>query len=364
MELCVSKFRTVDGCDDDAIAACLMERKVHDEATIIFDGPDYWISRAICLPSNTTVIIDGCAIRQVDEAFDNVFRGDNLEIVPENPWGLPLSVDALENIRILGKNGASIIGPEKNQVGFHRFFQREEEMVGDFWGWRTLTISLSCCKGFEIGNLYIRNTRSWAISFDLCAYGHVHDIEFHSDVKNGDGIDFRSGCHHCLVENITGTTSDDTVACTALYKEVIPRYEGKYQYPNEPARCVMNRTQEQRDVSNITIRNVKTGGRHHGIICLAANGCQVHHINIQNISEDPMGAAEPWREATVKIYTGYGTGYNPGDLHNITVKNVRGTYANCALYCNAQVSDVTLENIAHVKNDPILLDYPDGITVQ
>ena len=124
-----------------------------------------------------------------------------------------------------------------------------------------------------------------------------------------------------------------------------------------------DRTKEEMDVSHITIRNVKTGGRHHGIICLAANGCQVHHIHIENISEDSMGAAEPWREATVKIYTGYGRDYTPGDLHHITVENVHGVYANNALYCNAQVENVVLKNITHDEDRAILLDYPEGITV-
>jgi len=363
MELRVSDFRKGDHFDDGAIAACLLERKKYGEATIIFDGPDYWISQAVCLPSNTTVIIDGCSIRQIPEAFDNVFRGDNLKIDPENPWGLPISVEPLENIRILGRNGASIVGPERNRIGWHRNNHNFEEMVGDFWGWRALTISLSRCKGFEIGNLLIEKTRNWAVSFDLCSNGHIHDIEFNSNVKNGDGIDFRSGCHHCLVENISGTTSDDTVACTALFKNVMPVHDGKYQYPNEPARRILDRTKEEMDVSHITVRNVKTGGRHHGIICLAANGCQVHHIHIENVTEDPLNAAEPWREATVKLYTGYGRDYTPGDLHDITVENVHGVYANNALYCNAQVENVTLKNITHEKNDPIRLDYPEGITL-
>ena len=362
--LYVSAFRTGDHFDDSAIAACLSERKKYGEATIIFDGPDYWISQAICLPSNTTVIIDGCAIRQIPEAFDNVFRGDNLEIDPENPWGRPLSCTPLENIRILGKNGAEILGPSRSRIGYHQNLDKYQEMVGDFWGWRCMAIALSRCRGFEVGGFRIAQTQNWAISFDLCCEGHVHDIEFCSNVKNGDGIDFRSGCHHCLVENITGTTSDDTVACTALFRPSDGKPNGKYLYSNEPARCVQDRTKEEMDISHITIRNVRTGGRHHGIICLAANGCQVHHIHIENISEDPMGAAEPWREATVKIYTGYGRDYTPGDLHHITVENVHGVYANNALYCNAQVENVALKNITHEQNTPILLDHPEGIKVQ
>ena len=364
MELRVSDFRNGNHFDDEAISTCLSERKKHEQATIIFDGPDYWISQAICLPSNTTVIIDGCAIRQIPETFDNIFRGDNLVIDPENPWGTPLDIKPLENIHILGRNGASLIGPERNRIGFHRNHHVYEEMVGDFWGWRALTVCLTNCTGFEVGNLLIEKSRNWALSFDLCSEGYIHDIAFNSNVKNGDGIDFRSGCHHCLVENISGITSDDTIACTALHKNSIPSFDGKYQYPNEPSCGRITRSKEERDVSFITIRNVHTSGNHHGVICLAANGCHVHHIHIDNISERPTSIPNLWREATVKLYTGYGTGYSPGDLHDITVENVRGTYADHTLYCNAQAKNITLKNISHVLKDPILLDYPEGISIE
>lgn len=364
MELHVSDFRRGDHFDDAAIAACMEERKKYSEATVVFDGPDYWITQAICLPSYTTVILDGCAIRQAPEVFDNIFRGDNLVIDPENPWGAPLEIKPLEHVRILGRNGAALIGPERNRVGWHKNHHNYEEMVGDFWGWRTLTVTFSNCQNFEVGNLRVEKARCWALCFDHSCNGYIHDLAFQTDVKNGDGIDFRSGCHHCLVENITGSTSDDTVACTALRGEQIATFEGKYQYPNSPGSAQINTTKEQRDISHIKIRNVRTGGRHHGIICLAANGCQVHHIHIENISEDPMGAAEPWREATVKIYTGYGSGYTPGDLHHIIVENVRGAYADHSLYCNAQVANVALKNVTHEKNDPIRLDWPDGIVIE
>ena len=120
MELRVSDFRKGEHFDDAAIAACLLERKKYEEATIVFDGPDYWISQAICLPSNTTVIVDSCAIRQIPEAYDNIFRGDNLVIDPENPWGPAAEVRPLKNIRILGRNGAALVGPEKNRMGWHK----------------------------------------------------------------------------------------------------------------------------------------------------------------------------------------------------------------------------------------------------
>ena len=42
--------------------------------------------------------------------------------------------------------------------------------------------------------------------------GHYNDIL----IKNADGVDIRQGCHHILIENLTGFVEDDCVACTAL----------------------------------------------------------------------------------------------------------------------------------------------------
>lgn len=72
--LYVSKYRG-GVSDDEAILCCMADAAAFSERTVIFDGEDYLISNAVLLPSNTTVIIDGCAIKQSDEAFDNVFRG-------------------------------------------------------------------------------------------------------------------------------------------------------------------------------------------------------------------------------------------------------------------------------------------------
>ncbi len=143
-------------------------------------------------------------------------------------------------------------------------------------------ISLSNCRNFEVSGLKFENATCWNMSFDMCSNGYIHDIVFNSHVKNGDGIDFRSGCHDCRVERIFGTTSDDTVACTALYsEETYP--VGNYLYTLEPSRCIHGRDKMDRDISNISIKDVKTNGMHHGVICLAANGNQVHHITIENI---------------------------------------------------------------------------------
>lgn len=348
--------------DSDAIRKCLSAAANEKKRTVIFDRKTWMIREAILLPSDTTVIVDNCTIKQVDETFDNIFRGDNLVLDPENPYHDPLDVKELSHIRIIGKGKAVLEGPDVNKVGYHTALEEEQKMVGDFWGWRTHQISISRCKYFELGNLAILKTRGWAVSFDLSENIYIHDIEFFSRVKNGDGIDFRSGCHNCLVENITGETSDDTVACTALASRILlpPPPKNKYLYCSEPARKLRKRDPEDFDISNVIIRNVCTQGSEHELICLAARGNQVHHVLIENIGEPENGTG--WREAAVKVYTGYGSGYNPGDLHHITLKNIRSTYSDCAVYCNAQVENVVMEDIAHKEEAKRLrIDHPDGI---
>ena len=271
------------GNDDTAISECFAARaKICGEATIIFSGKDYVISRAILIPANTTVIVDGCKIKQADLTFDNVFRGDNLMLAKDDPYGLPLEIKPIENISIIGKNGAEIHGPEKHPKLLNYATKREESPLGDFWGWRTLTVSLSRCSGFEISGFSFKNARCWALSFDMCTDGYIHDLHLNTNVKNGDGIDFRAGCHNCIVENITGYTSDDTVACTAVTtcKAVLPSpskvYPGEfYLYPMEPTAYISERSAYEKDISGITIRNIRTSGKEHGIICLAANGCKM-----------------------------------------------------------------------------------------
>jgi polygalacturonase len=354
----------IKGCksDDEAIKKCMAEAAKAPARTVIFSGKDWRVGEAVLLPSNTTVIIDGCTVKQNDEVYDNVFRGDNLVLDSADPFGMPLDCRKTENIKILGKNGAKICGPDKNRTGFHPVIGEYQEMVGDFWGWRTLTVSLSNCDNFEIGGITFEKGRCWTLSFDLCSNGYIHDLQIFTDVKNGDGIDLRSGCRNCVIENIYGKTSDDTVACTALYSEGVTYPQKNYLYPLEPGRCVKG-DGDRKNIHDITIRNIKSGGRHHGVICLAANGCQVYSVTIENIEEDPFGDENPWRDATVRIYTGYGSGFKKGDIRDITVSNVTGRYANRTFYSNIEAENITLRNITHQKNPPIVLDNPEGFKI-
>lgn len=327
--------------DSDAIELCFAAAKeVTGTKTIIFDGKDYFIDRAILLPSDTHVIIDNCTIKQTDLVFDNVFRGDNLIINGANPYGPPVDVTPIQNIKIIGKGNAKVIGTDKPQTGYHPFFKEYQQMTGDFWGWRTIMFSFSYAVNIEIAGLQLRQTMCWAICFDNCQHCYIHDLDIFSRVKNGDGIDFRSGCNHCVVENITGSTEDDTVACTALATGKWNRPLCRYLAPLEP----FNSSHDEFDgsIHHITIKNIFTGGRNHGIICLSAFGNQVYDIDISNVVEPETDGG---REATVKVYTGYGDGYNAGDIHDIRISNIVSKKSDYTVMVKCNAENLTIENI-------------------
>ena len=333
--------------DSDAIERCMADAsECGERKEVVFDGRDFSVDRAILLYDNTDIIIDGCVIKQNDEVFDNVFRGANVIVNEKDPYGSPIDVKPLKNVKIIGKNGAKIIGTSKPKTGYHTVLQEEQMMNGDFWGCRTHMFSVSLSENIEISGLTLLQTMGWAVSFDCGHDIYVHDLEIRSNVKNGDGIDFRSGCHNCVVENISGYTSDDTVACTALMSSEVSGYPVKnYLYPSEPFGCLAR--EYDRDIHDIKIKNILTGGLHHGVICLAAGGNKVYNISIKDIYETSEGG----REATVKIYTGYGDGYNPGDIHDIKVENVTSQKAKYAVMVAADVENVSFENIVQKNPD-------------
>lgn len=205
--------------------------------------------------------------------------------------------------------------------------------------------SFSFCDGFEMSGMKLRQTMCWAISFDNCQKCYIHDLDIRSNVKNGDGINFRSGCNHCIVENITGFTSDDTVACTALSRGKEESVLSRYLSTSEP----YNSSHENIDgsVHHIKINNILTGGYHHGVICLSARGNQVYNIEISNVKETGEGG----REATVKVYTGYGDGYNKGDIHNIKIRDIISEKAKYALMIDCETESLSAENIVQNNSE-------------
>lgn len=309
---------------------------------IVLDRQIWQIDRAIELDSNTELLIDGCTLKLADGVFDNVIRIARIVPDPANPYGKCLAMRPVHDVRVAGLRGGVIEGPDQPHVGVNPTTGVTEKWLGDFFGWRTVGILAVDATRYEVCGLTMRKTLCWAISQEHCRSGYFHDIVFNTRVKNGDGIDFRNDCAYGWVENISGYTSDDTVACTALSSSV-HRPGSRYVWPME-AMGHPDSSDGGADVHDIVIRNIATTGYCHGVICLATSP-KVYNITIDGVREPvPSG-----REACVKIYTGYGTGYQPGNLHDIVVRNVSSLGAQYAVMVKADVDNVAFSGIQQAK---------------
>ena len=358
-----SDFIATGKTHSESIDEMLEFLSVFDARVIRFDV-DAHIDRAILLPSNTTVYVDNCTIWQNDDVFDNVFRSANVRDLPSDdyaemiaahdktPWTgyyekLPSEIPELENIRILGLGKARIVGPQTNAV-INNPVKGEDSLVGDAYGYRTQQIHIAKTNHAEVGDLDFARTRCWCVSFELSSDIHVHGLRIESHTTQGDGVDIRMGCRKVEIRDIEAFTSDDSIACTC-----VPHFDPWRRDPASPKMFCCESTRnvrgkmklEEAHIADVHISDIVTDARAevaHGVILLAALGGQVHHVSIDNVRELGRGME---RESVIKVFTGYGDGYRPGDLHHIRVNNVTSEKARSAFQCNTHVADVRVNRI-------------------
>jgi hypothetical protein len=268
---------------------------------------DRWLlDSAILLPSNCSVVLDGCRLKLSDRCRDNFFRSANC--------GLGIAdIRPLENIHLRGVGGAVLEGADHPRatgdsaktLGVHTYGTDAgvdgESPTGD---WRNIGILLASVDGFSLENLTIRDSHCWAISLEYCAHGRLRDLAFHSrggqvidghwrEHRNQDGIDLRQGCHEIHIEGITGATGDDLIALTAI-PHAAPSAGGT-------ASTMVSAAGRDEGIHHVSIRNV-TGhcaGGHHIIRFLNTAGLPLHDILLDGVLDTSTG--EPRCRAAVKI---------------------------------------------------------------
>ena len=211
--------------------------------------------------------------------------------------------------------------------------------------------------GFEIKDLHLRNQRWWAMNFIYCRHGKIKDIDFCANdtailpdgkrvhglrenaeclVNNADGIDLRVGCHDIMIENITGFTQDDSVACTALYGKMEKDFavEGL-----------------STDLYNITIRNVNTATMHGNVRLLNEGGTKLYNILVDGVFDSSKDSPNlhngwrAWRTLCIGSETPYGERHSTKDeTYNITIKNIYSR-AHSAVVVDGCVAHLNLDNI-------------------
>lgn len=289
------------------------------------------IDDAVRIPSNFTVVLDGCHLRLSDGSYTNVFVNEH------HGTELGRSTAGTDhNISIIGRGGAILDGGKYNGLSERT---RPEEGLPPIW--KNNLVLFTNVDGFKISDFSCHNQRWWALNFIYCSNGYVGNIDFRANdtaidkdgneyhrltwesyddvlVKNADGVDLRQGCHDIVIENLTGFTEDDSVALTALNGSL----EKAFAVDGLPT-----------DLCNITVRNIATAAFCTNVRLLNQGDIKLHDIMIDGVY-DMSEESESLDKGLYAVRVGdtriYGERHATKDeTYNITIKNVRSrsTYA-------------------------------------
>lgn len=319
-----------------------------------------WLrNSAMLLPSNCWIYLNQAEIKLADGVFDNLMRNDG--IVPNpNPYEGALELRENSNIRIFGagRTISFVSGPDVPYSAPHPIKGGEPiPWVGDYFGWRTLTILLANVKDYKLHDFGMRKTTCWAIAQEHgCEDFDIFNLHFDTRLKNGDGVHFNQGCKNGRVDGMYGYTLDDTVAFTA-----VPEFQFISQYPSTNDTYIyplLVGGYKDRgfglDIENIQVTNVRARGAHHGVRVLASGGGRCRHISIDGV-EDVGGV---YGVALVLISSGYGTIAQMGDISGITVNDIKSNQTAIPLKLAHSIKDSSFNFIRQHNSSGVLYDNP------
>ena len=300
----------------------------------------WMIDRAILVPSDFTLELDGSRVELRPGTRDNIIRNAGAAatgiIMPDR------------NIRIIGKNGALLCG------GCGNYFSPNRS--GDSNGWRSMGILFSGVSNYEISGFTMKETQCWGISQENgCSNGHVHDIAFDDTNinRNQDGIDVRKGCHDILIENISGVTGDDTVALTGLRRPADqPRLRNGFKYPVQIGGWWPT---DNDDIHDITVRNIRarSAGGDGLVRLLVQDGVKMYNITVSNIVDTTTGD-QLRAKAAIRIGDSrfWSMRKNEmGEMHHIAISDVDAK-GNVGVAIKGPISDSRITGIKVPEGTP------------
>ena len=285
---------------------------------------NYEIEEAIVLPSNFTVILEDCHLRQKTGVYANIFTNSATREERKNPK------ERDTGIHILGRGRAILDGGE-----FNGLTERNASELG-IPMYKNNLILFTNLDGFSITGIHLCNQRHWSVNLAYCSNGLIRDIDILADdgvlyadgerdfeidyrglchkhldmMRNADGIDLRAGCHDILIENISGFTEDDTIALTALPGDVA-------KWGGEGASS---------DLYNVTVRNIRSSSWCALIRLLNQGGVKLYNIIIDGVFDTSKNSSHMNR-GLFGVRIGdrrlYSTRHSTAEeTYNITVRNV------------------------------------------
>lgn len=315
------------------------------------------IDTAVRIPSDFTLILEDCHLKLADGCYSNIFVNEH------HGTDVGKTVEGTDtNISIIGYGKAILDGGEYNGLSETNHMQNGLPPI-----WKNNLLIFTNVNGFQIKEISCRNQRWWALNFVYCCNGYLGQIDFcandiaidsegnvyhglkHSKykeilVKNADGIDLRQGCHHIVIEDITGFTEDDSVALTGL------------NWHLEKAFAVEGLSS---DICYVEIRNIATSAFCTNVRLLNQGEIKLHDILIDGVfdtSKDSPHMERGLYAVRVGDVNMYGSRHATSDeTYNISIKNVfsRGQYA---IALAGGIKNLTMDGIECAENTRMILD--------
>ena len=267
------------------------------------------IEKAIQLPSNITVELWGCHLRQADFCYENIFCARDAS-----------------NITITGSGDALLDG------GIHnRLFEKNAGKYGFGPIEDNAMLRFINVDGLKLEGFRVKQSRWYAVYLLRCRHADVSNIDFASYALFCDegGIYVRSGCKEVYIHELTGMVGDDGISITANASDPVE-------------------SREDTIVQDVTIRNIKLYTQRGAMVRL--NNQDGHCI--RNVFVDAMldvSLVEQKKSPLAGVFIGNLNGYyrckaQPGELSGLRVRDMY-TRATHPVTLSGYSAQVELENI-------------------
>lgn len=283
-------------------------------------GPDldgrWYLTRAIIIPSNTTLVLYGARLFMADKVSDNMIRNVHAETGDDRRD---------ENIHILGVGGAELDGNAANQV-------RQPQVHKNF-GIAFHKVDKASIKGIVLGP-----TEGWGMGLENVNDLFVESIRFQQDGKteNQDGIHVCGPGSRICISNIIGTVADDAIAIDA--GAGAEDYRGSARGTGGFLENIV--------VSNVSVKNLRSGAV---VRTLAAKGKSLDGVFISQV-------AITGSNQVLKIgWDRWGarqSGHDIGDVFpsceeqkNIVIEGVKGSTEDVFCRIESDVKNLTIRNV-------------------
>lgn len=284
------------------------------------DGPDedgrWFITKAIVIPSNTTLIFHGSRLFMANGTSDNMIRNLHADSGDDKRD---------ENIHILGIGGAELNGNAVNQF-------RQAQVYKNF-GMAFYKVDKSSIKGIALGP-----TEGWGIGLEDVHDLFVDGIRFQQDGKthNQDGVHICGPGSRICISNIIGTVADDAIALDA--GAGAEDYRGSARGSGGLLQNII--------VSNVSVRNLGAGAVVRTVAAKgkALDGVFISQVMITGANQvlkigwDRWGAKQGGREI--------GDVFPSCEEHkNIIIDGVKGSTDDVFCRIESDVKNLTIRNV-------------------